>query len=252
MRLRALQRHWDSLGERDPFWAILTAPGTEGNKWDPAEFLETGRAEVAAALASLDALGVTVDRGTALDFGCGAGRCTQHLARHFATAVGVDIAPSMVALARDLAPDDVHVDYAVNDTGDLRAFADASFDLVYCNIVLQHMEPGIALGYVTEFFRVLRPGGAAMFQVATAYPRRSGLGAAKQAVRRALPPAGTRLWDAARHAVRRDGSRMEMYAIPEDTVTATIAGAGGEVRAVFDDTYLAPEWRSRRFVAVRA
>jgi mannose-6-phosphate isomerase-like protein (cupin superfamily)/SAM-dependent methyltransferase len=67
-------------------------------------------------------------RGTrALDLGCGAGRSTRFLAGHGFAAVGVDISASMIAQARNLDPGG---DYRLLEHGDLRAFADASFDLV--------------------------------------------------------------------------------------------------------------------------
>ena len=99
MDLRELQRHWDTFGRTDPFWAILTDPSRRGNKWDPASFFATGRDEVAAHMAEATRLGVPQARRRALDFGCGAGRLTQALADHFDAVVGVDVAPSMVALA---------------------------------------------------------------------------------------------------------------------------------------------------------
>ena len=55
--------------------------------------------------------------------------------------------------------------YLLNENPDLRAFSDASFDLVYSNIVLQHMPPEAAKAYVSEFLRVLAPGGLAMFEI---------------------------------------------------------------------------------------
>lgn len=63
----------------------------------------------------------------ALDFGCGTGRSTRFLARHGFSAVGVDIAAEMVRRAQQI---DAGGDYRLISDGDLRAFADASFDLV--------------------------------------------------------------------------------------------------------------------------
>ena len=57
------------------------------------------------------------------------------------------------------------VHYVVNDTSDLSRFDDESLDLVFSVIVLQHIRPDIALGYVREFFRICKPGGAVVFQI---------------------------------------------------------------------------------------
>ena len=55
MRLARLRRHWDEFGRTDPLWAILTAPDKKGNRWSVDEFLATGREEIAALMAYLDA-----------------------------------------------------------------------------------------------------------------------------------------------------------------------------------------------------
>lgn len=95
-----------------------------------------------------------------LDAGCGLGFDTQRLARLTGPrgqVLGLDASDVMVSGARALLTDDTaHVGYA---TGDVTALdlPDASFDVVHCERVLQHLEePGRA---VAELVRVLRPGG---------------------------------------------------------------------------------------------
>jgi SAM-dependent methyltransferase len=102
MRLPALRRHWDAFGKSDPLWAILTAPDKKGNRWSIDEFLATGRDQIAALIGYLDSHGLATRRRRALDFGCGAGRLTHALADHFDEVIGVDIAPSMIDIARRL------------------------------------------------------------------------------------------------------------------------------------------------------
>src|SRR5262249_25601630 len=150
-----LQRNWDAFGRIDPFWAILTDPSRRGRRWDPAEFFATGREEMDAHFAGATHLGVPAARRTGLDFGCGAGRLTQALARHVEQAVGVDVAPSMIELARHHNAHGDRCRYEVNDRPDLSRFSDASFDVVYTGRVLQHMEPRYAESYVRDFVRVL-------------------------------------------------------------------------------------------------
>ncbi len=40
----------------------------------------------------------------------------------------------------------------------LRSFQDNSFDFIYSNIVLQHIEPDVSERYVREFVRLLADG----------------------------------------------------------------------------------------------
>lgn len=165
MKLDQLQRHWDAFGKLDPLWAILTWNGHEEGRWKLDEFLATGREEVAELMEHLERLELRVERGRALDFGCGIGRLTQALCDHFDRCDGVDIAPSMIARARAANRYGERCQYHVNDRPDLRLFGAGSFDLVLSIIVLQHMEPAYSTRYMREFIRVLRPGGVAVFQV---------------------------------------------------------------------------------------
>lgn len=160
-----LQRHWDAFGRTDPFWAILTDPNRRGNRWDPAEFFATGREEMTAHFAHAAHLGVPATRRRGLDFGCGAGRLTQAMAIHVDSVVGVDVAPSMIDLARAHNVHGARCVYEVNDRPDLTRFDDRSFDVIYTGRVLQHMEPRYAEGYVREFVRLLAPGGYLSFDL---------------------------------------------------------------------------------------
>lgn len=165
MRLGALKWHWERLGKRDPYWAVLTHPDTRGGGWDLEQFFRSGVDEIAAVLQQAEHLGLTVPLTRALDFGCGVGRLTQAMAGHFGRCDGVDISASMLQVARrhDRHPD--RCAYHVNTASDLSLFADASFTFVYSTLVLQHMEPRYAKGYVRELLRVLAPGGLLVFQV---------------------------------------------------------------------------------------
>jgi glycosyltransferase involved in cell wall biosynthesis/ubiquinone/menaquinone biosynthesis C-methylase UbiE len=162
---RKIQQSWDRLGIEDPFWAVLTNPGKKGGRWSEAEFLDTGRHDIRAALQRITALGIGLNFEKALDFGCGPGRLTQALAGHFREVHGVDIAPSMIAKAHELNKYGDRCVYHLNDRPDLRLFDANTFDLVYSWLVLQHMPRQLALGYISEFARVTKPGGVMVFQI---------------------------------------------------------------------------------------
>jgi SAM-dependent methyltransferase len=165
MEFKKLQETWNALGEIDPFWAILSRPDKVGNKWDVSEFFSTGETEIGDLLAYITRLGVDVRRRRALDFGCGAGRLSQALCRWFEMCDGVDVAPSMIELARRFNRHGDRCTYHLNQEPTLRLFPDNTFDFVYCNIVLQHMKPEYSMTYVAEFLRVLDSNGLAVFQI---------------------------------------------------------------------------------------
>jgi len=190
--LRSLQRHWHAWGRRDPLWAAVTLAGKEDGRWDEDEFLRSGESEIEDVLARLAALGADVRRGRALDFGCGAGRHTQALARRFARADGVDIAASMLEVARRLGREP-GCHYHHNDRPDLSLFTSATFDFVWSILALQHMRPDYAAAYVRELMRVTAPGGALVFQVPTDSPAAGGQGEGPRSVGGApLPPGAWR------------------------------------------------------------
>jgi SAM-dependent methyltransferase len=173
MNLDDLKRNWEAFGDTDPFWAILTDPSKKKNRWNPDEFFATGEAEVDCLMDAVAALSVPLKRDTALDFGCGVGRVTQALCARFGCCAGVDIAGSMIRLARQYNRFGDRCQYYVNETDDLRIFDNDRFDLIYCNIVLQHIPPDYSQRYIREFIRVLAPGGTAVFQAPSHVARRS-------------------------------------------------------------------------------
>jgi glycosyltransferase involved in cell wall biosynthesis/ubiquinone/menaquinone biosynthesis C-methylase UbiE len=162
---RKIQQSWDRFGIEDPFWAVLTNPDKKGGGWSEAEFFDIGRHDIRAALQRITALGIGLNFEKALDFGCGPGRLTQALAGHFREVHGVDIAPSMIAKAHELNKYGGRCVYHLNDRPDLRLFDANTFDLVYSWLVLQHMPKQLALGYISEFARVTKPGGVMVFQI---------------------------------------------------------------------------------------
>jgi len=159
------QRDWEDLGKLDPMWAVLSDPDKRFGGWDAEEFFATGEREINALMMSAKTLKLPHEHTRALDFGCGVGRLTRALAGRFKEAVGVDVSAPMVAKAKDLNADIAGASFIVNTAADLRIFPDAHFDLVYTNIVLQHLpSSAMMLGYIRDFVRVLKPGGLAVFQ----------------------------------------------------------------------------------------
>lgn len=253
MNLKRLRGHWDAWGREDPYWAVLTAPGKKGGRWDTEAFFATGLQEVDSLLVEVRQFVPSLGAGAALDFGCGPGRLTQGLARHFASVTGVDIAPSMVAAAERHNRWPGRCRYVLNDTDNLRCFADASFDFVCSLITLQHIEPRYAQAYIAEFVRVTVPGGAICFQVpaarvspepGTSWARRLKARVAEKA------PQVRRIYQEIKGAFT-GRARMEEHAVPEDEVRAVLAAAGAVVAAVRADSRSSPAWVSRCYFALK-
>ena len=222
MTLKDVQKTYEKYGKEDPLYAVLSRKDAKDNNWDVDEFFAAGRAEITEAMSHLSKLGVTVNKGRAMDFGCGVGRLTQALCEEFEGAVGIDISYSMVESAEKHNKFGDRCQYLVNTTDDLAQLDDASFDFVYSNISLQHSPPEASSKYIVEFFRILRPAGVALFQVPSGPRHDPG-------------SLGARIYSIKRGPLRRFWKRIrgmppvEIHYINQSIVEGTIEASGGRL-----------------------
>ncbi len=113
----------------------------------------------ARLLARLDVIKLMPRR--ILDLGCGTGFCAHALLRRYrkAEVVGLDIAPAMLREARR-GDGWFRCGRWLGGDAERLPLADAGFDMVLSNLVLQWCDPDRVFG---EVARVLRPGGVFMF-----------------------------------------------------------------------------------------
>ena len=229
MDIKDLQKNWNQFGKMDPLWSILTSPDKKGNKWDIHEFLATGEGEIYAAMEYLKSLGSNVPRRKALDFGCGVGRLTQALARYFDEVYGVDIAPSMIELAKKYNRHGDRCRYYLNNTDDLKLFSNNSFDLIYTVITLQHMKPQYSKNYIKEFLRMLAPHGVLIFQLPSEpiIINETGTINLKELILRLVP---RRLLRATYRRMKYDNQpKMEIYWIKRQEVVEFLERNGAQI-----------------------
>ena len=209
MDLEELARYWDAFGKRDPLWAIMAWPGKEGGKWDVEEFFSTGIHDLEPIIqsAKLD----SIDK--ALDFGCGVGRLSQAMSKHFKQVIGVDISPSMIELAEKYNKFGERCQYQV--CNGLKHFQDNTFEFILTILVLQHIEPKYSKKYIRDFVRILKPGGKLVFQMPS-------------------EPIET----IQQHDVL---TPMEMYGIPKDEILKLLDH--GNVLDIQDASNFTPGWK---------
>lgn len=229
-----LKRVWETLGDQDPLWAVVSRPDKRGGRWNLEEFLATGVADVDRARQLLAARTDAPGRfGRILDFGCGVGRLSLAWKTHADHVTGVDISEPMIRQARRLADGREGLEYLVNASPDLALLPSASFDLCYSHICLQHIPWSIARGYVVEFGRLCRPGGWVVFQLPSR-PLRDGSAASfRQRLVDALPFGLGRVYRRWRH-----GSDVvfDVHYTPREEVHAALRAGELEPRHDEPDT----------------
>ncbi|GAA3046432.1 class I SAM-dependent methyltransferase [Actinokineospora globicatena] len=105
--------------------------------------------------ALLAAFAELVQDGPVADLGCGPGHVTAHLHALGPTTFGVDLSPAMIALARQAHPD------LRFDEGSMTALdlADGSLGGILALYSVIHVPPARLPAVLSEFERVLTPGG---------------------------------------------------------------------------------------------
>ncbi|OLC36042.1 MAG: hypothetical protein AUH84_02215 [Thaumarchaeota archaeon 13_1_40CM_4_38_7] len=170
MFLQRQKRDWDDLADLDPLWAILSHKGKKF-RWDLNEFFSTGQTETDGIIKTAQELGYPLAWNLALDFGCGVGRLTRALAKNFQECYGVDISEIMITKAKILNQFISNCKFILNTENDLKIFQNNYFDLIYTNLVLQHLQDKKMIkSYLIELIRTLKKEGLLIFQLPHYYP----------------------------------------------------------------------------------
>ena len=216
-----IQRTWERFGETEPYWSVLTSEnylranfGAQrrdefyyGGKWD------TDRLFAALARAGVEPRGFR----SCLEYGCGVGRVTHWLAKHFETVHAFDISRAHLRCAEEqvnlsgASNVTFHHVRTVNDLAEL-----PRVDVIYTAIVLQHNPPPLIALIIRRFFEVLNPGGVAFFQVPTY--RQGYRFALQEYLSETLPK-----------------QEMEMHVLPQRVIFRLAEAHGVEVLEVLED-----------------
>ena len=169
-----IRDEWSKLGEEDPYWSVLTLDDYRSGVIDEAlkeTFFATGAESARAIEVFAERAGVAAPKGRCVEFGCGVGRVTVHLAKLFEEVVAVDISPKNLEICaqavRDLGLDNVTTQLlgAPDDVERIPAC-----DFVFSTIVLQHNPPPVQHFLLDALLSKLNPGGGFLFQIPTHSP----------------------------------------------------------------------------------
>jgi ubiquinone/menaquinone biosynthesis C-methylase UbiE len=163
-----MSRHkqdWEDLAEIDPYWAILSSPARQFGGWDLEAFFHQGELEFAWIMEIAARLGFPRCFDRVLDFGCGVGRVTRAMSQYFTECYGFDISERMLAKAGEL-NDSQRCNFVLSGPDELAVFPENHFDMVYSDVVLQHLPTQKMIEVrIADFFRITKPGGLVAFQL---------------------------------------------------------------------------------------
>jgi SAM-dependent methyltransferase len=170
-----VQRDWVELGETDPFWSVLPAEAFRAKSIDQEakdRFYASGRRSAEAIDVIARRCEVDVARGgLCVEFGCGVGRVTEHLARRFEEVLALDISPGTLAICRHRLEQEgvrnVRTEL-ISSLSDVLALP--HHDMLFSIIVFQHNPPPVQKHMLEAILPKIRPGGAFLLQMATDTP----------------------------------------------------------------------------------
>jgi SAM-dependent methyltransferase len=164
--LEHTKRTWTALGNERPHWSVLSSDlflpeqiATNENR-----FFASGAGDLAALQSALERHG-SPDEPSVFEYGCGVGRVTAHLAGAFKKVTACDISSSHLELARQTVANRDNVTFRLVEDADFAMPSEFGIWISY--IVLQHNPPPIIAMILSRMFKMLAPGGLAIFQVPT-------------------------------------------------------------------------------------
>jgi SAM-dependent methyltransferase len=160
-------RSWEEFGQKQPYFGVLS--GDEYRTENLSD--EARRRFFASGHKHWDRLLPLIERhfgppdygGTAVDFGCGAGRVTVHLAALFKDVIGIDVSASMLRVAeancKERGIDNARFLASSGGFPDLPQ----GISFIHSALVFQHIPRRRGEAIVERLLAALAPGGIAAF-----------------------------------------------------------------------------------------
>jgi len=180
-----MSKLWEHYGAHDPYYGVLSTPEFHVDRMDAdarKRFFASGARDVNESIERVEREFGPLKYGTALDFGCGAGRLSSHLAKRFQRVIAVDISESMLAVAQSNL---VGLNVSFEKAGQIDG---VTADFMLSLMVFQHIPPSRGLAILAGLAHRLRGTGVIELPVRhKASPIWRGLRLAKRIIRAALP-----------------------------------------------------------------
>ncbi len=143
-----------------PTSALASSAAISGNPFKDSEYFELAEQSLERHWKYyIEPVIGTRRYGLAIDLAVGWGRNTEMLRHISDRVIGVDINQECIDHCTKRFDGVDNVDFLKTDGTELTGVADDSVDLMYCFDAMVHFQPEIVDAYVSEFARVLKPGG---------------------------------------------------------------------------------------------
>jgi SAM-dependent methyltransferase len=158
----SMRRDWNERARKDAFLYIASWK----EDWSEEAFFASGEADYQCLVEPIVSQLALTPAGSAMaELGCGAGRMTRAFARRFGSVTAIDISEEMQSRAKGYLKDFGNVCWVLTDGVGLNGVESSSMDFVFSYLVLQHYPSSeLVATSIAEMMRVLRPGGAFLFQ----------------------------------------------------------------------------------------
>jgi SAM-dependent methyltransferase len=140
---RDSDQEWEEIGRTDPYYGVITHEKFRQNRLNDdslREFFTSGQDHIDFVL---ETIRTSVDSrffpSSALDFGCGVGRCSIPLTRVCQSVVGVDASDGMLQEAREICSAHSISNLRLVKSDDTLSRVSGPFDLVHSFLVFQHI-----------------------------------------------------------------------------------------------------------------
>jgi 2-polyprenyl-3-methyl-5-hydroxy-6-metoxy-1,4-benzoquinol methylase len=222
------------LGHEKPHWSVLSSDQFLPEKIEEnrRRFYESGIDDAKRILSALERHGRdAIDHPRVVEYGCGVGRVTPHLATAFREVTAIDISASHLAMAEETA----HAAGTRNARFRLARAPEfgmtGPFDLWFSYIVLQHNPPPVIAMILRRALSMLAPGGIAIFQVPS-----FAMGYQYDVARYLANPTST--------------GTIEVHCLPQPVVYRLAREAGCELLEVREDGAMGPHhnWLSNSYI----
>jgi ubiquinone/menaquinone biosynthesis C-methylase UbiE len=163
MSLKATDVAWETWGQKDPYFGVITDPRFRKENLTPEAkkaFFDSGRGHTDAVFAVIRTfVAPAFSPKRVVDFGCGVGRLVIPFASVASEVVGVDVSEAMLAEASKNCVEAGITNVRFVRSDDELGQLDGQFDLIHSCLVFQHIPVARGRVLLRTLLSHLAPGG---------------------------------------------------------------------------------------------